>query len=92
MQLSIFPHRRLIGAAALACAAALIPAGASAATAGSPASPARHARPVTAYVVNGGGGSVTPINTVAGKAGKAIATGHIPVAAAMTPDGKPSTW
>jgi hypothetical protein len=39
MQLSNFSHRRLIGAAALACAAALIPAGASAATT-SPAAPA----------------------------------------------------
>ena len=88
MQLHNFPHRRLIGAAAIACAAALIPAGASAAAAGSPASPARTARPVTAYVVNKASGTVTPINTVTGKAGTAIPTGHLPVAAAISPNGK----
>ena len=53
MQLHNFSHKRLIGAAAVACAAALIPAAALAATAGSAASPARHAHPVTAYVSSG---------------------------------------
>jgi hypothetical protein len=46
MQLPNFSHRRLIGAAALACAAALIPAGASAATT-SPAAPAGAGQPAT---------------------------------------------
>ncbi len=50
MQLHDFPPRRLIGAAVLSCAAALIPATASAATAGSPAVAASHAHPVIAYV------------------------------------------
>ncbi len=43
---------------------------------------------MTAYVVNQGSGTVTPINTVTGKAGKAIPTGNQPVAAAMSPNGK----
>jgi len=77
------PHRRLIGAAALACAAALIPAGAYAATAGSPASQARHARVVTACVTTSIG--VVPINTATNKAGKAIKVGSDLGAIAITP-------
>ncbi len=47
MQLHNFPRMRLTGAAALACAAALIPVGASAATAGSSASEGRSAPSVS---------------------------------------------
>jgi hypothetical protein len=61
MQIHKIPHRRLIGAAAVACAAALIPAGALAATGASSAPRPRPVRPVTAYVEGSG---VTPINTV----------------------------
>ena len=86
MQLHNFPVRRLVGAAALACAAALIPATASAATAGTPSSPARPAHPVTAYVVNYG--SVTPITTTTGKAGKEIKVPLGPGPIAITPNGK----
>ena len=81
MQLPISPRRRLIGAAAIACAAALIPAASFAATAsaagaratvGSPASGPARAHPVTAYVVNEASGTVTPISTAANTALKAI--------------------
>ena len=88
MQLPNFLHRRLIGAAALACAAALMPAAAFAATAGSPASQARSARAVTAYVVNVNSGTVTPINTVANTAGKPIGVGANPHYIAIMPNGK----
>ncbi len=97
MQLPIFPHGRLIGAAAIACAAALIPAASFAATAsaagaratvGSPASGPTRAHPVTAYVANGGSDAVTPINTATNKALKAIKVGNDPRAIAITPDGK----
>jgi DNA-binding beta-propeller fold protein YncE len=73
MQLHNFSRRRLIGAAALACAAALIPAGALAATAGSPATQARSAHPVTAYVTTGS--AAVPINTVTNTAGMPIKFG-----------------
>jgi DNA-binding beta-propeller fold protein YncE len=82
MQLANFPYRPLIGVAALVCAA-LIPAGASAATAGSPASQARSARPATAYVVSDSG-TVTPIRTAANTAGKPIKVGSYPRAIAIT--------
>jgi len=88
MQLTNFPHRRLIGAAALACAAALIPAGAAAATSGSPVSPASPAHPVTAYVANGNGTRVTPINTATNRAGTPIVVGSRPGQIAITPNGK----
>jgi YVTN family beta-propeller protein len=44
--------------------------------------------PVTAYVVNAGSGTVTPINTATGKPLKAIRVGTDPGAIAITPDGK----
>src|SRR5260370_32886649 len=40
-----------------------------------------------AYVVNSGSNSVTPINTVTGSAGAAIAGGTNPFAVAISPDG-----
>ncbi len=88
MQLPNFPHRRLIGTAAMAGAVALMPAAGSAATAGSPASPARSARAVTAYVVNVNSGTVTPVNTVTNTAGKPIGVGANPHYIAITPNGK----
>ena len=46
-------------------------------------------RPVTAYVANGGSGTVTPIRTVTGAALAPIKVGgHMPFAIAVTPDGK----
>ena len=46
-------------------------------------------RPVTAYVANGGSGTVTPIRTVTGVALAPIKVGgHLPFAIAVTPDGK----
>ena len=52
-----------------------------------PASAARPAHPVTAYVVNfnTGSGTVTPIRTATNTAGKAIAVGKHPLAIAITP-------
>ena len=56
--------------------------------AGSPASPAGPASPVTAYVVNGGSGTVTPIATATNTAGPPIPVGSGPGAIAITPDGR----
>ena len=56
-----------------------------------PASAASPVRPVTAYVANsgnGGQGTVTPINTLTGKAGRPIKAGTGPEDIAITPDGK----
>ena len=84
---------RRVTAAAITCtailvaAAALAPAG-GAAGAGLPASAARPARPVIAYVANLGGNTVIPINTATDKAGKAIKVGPGPDGIAITPDGK----
>ena len=50
--------------------------------------PASAARPVTAYVVNGSSGTVTPIRNATKTAGKAIKVGSLPDAIAITPDGK----
>jgi hypothetical protein len=77
-ELTSHPARRL-AAAAITCAAILMPvtalaAAGSAATAGSPASGARPARSVTAYIVNGGN-----------KAGADITVGNNPKAIAITP-------
>ena len=69
-----------LAAAALTCTAILVPAVALA----SAASGARQARPVTAYIVNNGSDTVTPIRT----AGKAIKVGSEPDAIAITPNGK----
>ena len=97
MQLPIFPHGRLIGAAAIACAAALIPAASFAATAsaagaratvGSPASGPTRAHPVTAYVANGGSDTVTPIRTATNTAAQGHQGRERPRAIAITPDGK----
>ena len=49
---------------------------------------ARPPHPVTAYVVNAGSGTVTPINTATGKPLKAIRVGTNPGAMAITPNGK----
>ena len=78
MKLTSHPARRL-AAAAITCAAILLPATAlaaagSAATAGSLASGARPARSVTAYIVNGGN-----------KAEADITVGNNPNAIAITP-------
>ena len=53
----------------------------------SPASAAWPAHPVTAYIVNSGSDTVTPIRTATNTAGKAINAGTAPVAIAITPDG-----
>ena len=45
----------------------------------------RPADPVTAYVVNYGFGTVTPISTATNKPGKAIKVGDEPFAIAITP-------
>ena len=87
MQLDDFVHSRLIGAAAIACAAFLLPAAAlaspgAAAAAGTLASQARLARPVTAYVVNAGSDTVTPIDTATGKTSTPIKVGGNPDAIA----------
>lgn len=93
MKLTSHPARRL-AAAAITCAAILLPATAlasagSAATAGSPASGARPTRPVTAYVVNGGSDTVTPIRTATDTALKPIKVGEkAPAHIAITPNGK----
>src|SRR5215469_10992164 len=85
MHLPVLSPRRLAGAAAIACAAALTPATALAAAA-SPAAGAATARPVTAYVTSSAG--VIPINTITNTALKAITVGSFPFAIAITPDGK----
>ena len=92
MELTSRAARRM-AAATITCTAALLPAVAltsvgSAATISSPASQARLAHPVTAYVVNGGSATVTPIRTATNKAGKAITVGKDPVAIAITPNGQ----
>ncbi len=46
------------------------------------------ARTGTAYVINSGGGAVTPINVATNTAGKPIAVSGEPVAMAIAPDGK----
>jgi YVTN family beta-propeller protein len=90
---------RRLAAAAITCTAILLPAaalpaaalasaGGPAATAGSPASRARPAHPVTAYVTNSGSDTVTPIDTATGKAGK---VGEGPAAIAIAPNGRPPT-
>src|SRR5215472_18374478 len=65
------PVRRAVGmiAAGTALGVAVIGA-AGAATAPAPA--AGPARPVTAYVVNSGDGTVTPVNTATNRPGRAI--------------------
>jgi YVTN family beta-propeller protein len=50
--------------------------------------PAVGARHETAYVVNAGSGTVTPISVATGKAGCPIRVGDDPEAIAITPDGK----
>jgi YVTN family beta-propeller protein len=50
--------------------------------------PAAPARPVTAYVADSGNGTVTPINTATGKAGKPIQVGLGADDIAFTPNGK----
>ena len=47
--------------------------------------PATRPGTATAYVVNAGSGTVTPISTATNKAGPAIRTGKIPFAIAITP-------
>ena len=78
------------GLCAMAAGAALTSCGV--ATAGgavvSPASGARPAHPVTAYVVNSSSDTVTPIRAATNTAGKAIKVGHFPDAIAITPDGR----
>jgi len=96
MQLHNFVHSRLIGAAATACAAFLLPAAAlaspgAAAAAGTLASQARLARPVTAYVVNAGSDTVTPIDTATNTALTPIPVGGHPSAIAITPKARPPT-
>ena len=46
------------------------------------------ARSFTAYVVNSGSDTVTPINTATGAPGRPIPVGEGPLAIAMTPNGK----
>jgi hypothetical protein len=50
--------------------------------------PAAPASPVTAYVADGGNGTVTPINTATNKTGKPIQTGLGAHDIAITPNGK----
>src|SRR5580693_2458779 len=52
-----------------------------------PAAVRGSAQVIWAYVVNARFGTVTPINTVTNKAGKAITVGKNPVAIAITPNG-----
>jgi len=52
---------------------------------GSSASPVAPASPVTAYVVNEGSGTVTPIATATNTAGPPITLGTAPYAIAITP-------
>jgi YVTN family beta-propeller protein len=53
------------------------------------APPARAATSHTAYVVNSGSDSVTPIDTATNTAGAAIAVGSVPAGVAVTPDQGP---
>lgn len=46
------------------------------------------ARPLTAYVANSGGHTVTPINIAINKAGQPVKVGPGPVGIAITPNGK----
>jgi YVTN family beta-propeller protein len=65
------------------------PARGDATSAGGPvASQSVPASPVTAYVVNDGSGTVTPIATATDTAGPPITVGTFPRAIAITPDGK----
>ena len=57
-------------------------------TAGSPGSAAAPGTPVTAYVVNGFSGTVTPIATATNTADPPITVGSDPDWVAITPDGK----
>ena len=88
MQVSNFTLRRLIGVVAMACAAALTPAAAFAATAGSPAQAARAAHPVTAWVASLSSSTVTLINTATNKVGKAVSVGEGSGPIAITPNGE----
>ncbi len=91
MQLHNLSHRRLISAACLACAAALMPAGASAITAAASATAAGSpgcAHPVTAYVASADSGTVTPIRTATNHALNAIKVAFSANAIAITPNGK----
>ena len=76
-------------AISLAAGLGLVPAPHAAADAarmaGSPAGPGS---PVTAYVANGGLGTVTPIATATNTAGLPITVGSSPLEVAITPDGK----
>jgi YVTN family beta-propeller protein len=78
-----------VTAAAITGTAILVPAAmalaACAAGAGSPASAARPAGPVTAYVANYNSDTVTPINTATNTALKPIKVGSNPQAIAITP-------
>ncbi|HTU95332.1 MAG TPA: YncE family protein [Solirubrobacteraceae bacterium] len=85
------------GAAAVAVAAAVIPAahGVFGHTAGGPRTAAPFSPPKvprvptgTAYVINSGGGTVTPIDLATGTAGKPIDIAGEPVALTAAPDGK----
>jgi YVTN family beta-propeller protein len=53
--------------------------------AAAPTAAARPTRVITAYVVNGDSGTMTPINTATNKAGRPIKVGLSPVAIAITP-------
>jgi YVTN family beta-propeller protein len=76
---------RWMAAAAIVPMTILLPAAAgTAATASTLAPAARPARPVTAYVVNLFS-TVSPINTVTGKAGREIEVGQAPGPIAITP-------
>jgi YVTN family beta-propeller protein len=74
------PARRSVSPAAPAAAAAAAARVARPLAAGAPAQP-------TAFVANSASNSVTPVNLVTHKAGKAIAVGRDPQAVAVTPDG-----
>ena len=75
---------RAMSALVIAAAAGLGVAGpASQAAAGTTG-----ARSSTAYVVNSGSDTVTPINTATGAPGRPIPVGEGPLAIAVTPDGK----
>ena len=84
----------LAGAAVLAGTTAC--SGTAGATRGMPAqaraaadrTPATRPGTATAYVVNAGSGTVTPIATATNRAGPAIKVGDNPHAIAITPDGK----
>jgi len=60
----------------------------AAGTPGAAIPPAGRAHPVTAYVVNGTSGTVTPIQTATNTAGQAIDVQKYPYAIAITPNGK----